>query len=297
MKSETRPYTIAQAYAFSFDSALMGARYDISVALPASYTTSGRRYPVLVVVDGDQLFELAVRIARNFAMAGEVEELIVVGVACPAAEGFHEFVRRRHYEFSPPGRYTFDNPLIRLLKDRMERAGFDPQAVGGAPEFLRFLADELLPTLAGEYRLDMQQSGLFGHSAGGAFVLYALLSGASPFRKYICGSPATSVCDGELFRIEERYAAAHRDLEATLYMAAGAQEMQSAFLESGGIVSGLARFAGLFALRRYPSLRVASDIFPGEGHTSVMPVLLGRGLRMLWGTGRGPDDDVVPTGG
>lgn len=296
MKLETRPYTIAQAYTFSFDSAGMGSRYDVSVALPASYARTERSYPVLVVLDGNMLFELAVQSARNFAVAGEVEELIVVSVACPP-EGFLEYARRRQYEFSPPGRNTFDNPLVQRLKARMGDAGIDPQDVGGAPKFLRFLADELVPALAGEYRIDARQLGLFGHSAGGAFVLYSLLSGASPFRKYICGSPATWICDGELFRMEECYAAAQRDLDATLYMAAGVEEMQSAFLESGGIVSGLARFAGLFALRRYPSFQVRSDIFPGEGHISVMPVLLSRGLRALWGTGRGPDDEAIPTGG
>lgn len=86
--------------------------------------------------------------------------------------------------------------------------------------------------------------------------------------------------------MEERYAAEHRDLDAAMYLAAGAEEMNSPFHEGGGIASGVCRFAGLFALRRYPSFRITSHFFPGEGHLSVAPMFLNRGIRTLWDTGR-----------
>jgi uncharacterized protein len=195
-------------------------------------------------------------------------------------------VRRRLHEFSPSDRWAHEGSYGSVTQAMMRQLGLESAELGGAPRFLSFLTDELLPFVTREYRAAPDQLGLLGDSAGGTFALYALLSGRAPFRKYICGSPATAQCDDELFRMEERYAAANRDLDAKVFLAAGAEEMSSAFLEGGGIASGVARFAGLFALRRYPSLRVTSTFFPEEGHLSVIPAIVSRGLRTLWATGR-----------
>jgi predicted alpha/beta superfamily hydrolase len=281
-----RAYTLFQTDAFDLDSAVLGRRYEISVALPLSYHATDRRYPVLVVLDANLAFAGTVETARVLALGGEAEELIVVGVGSPWAEGMEGFGRRRFYEFSPAERWDVDGPFAEVTKAAFAQAGVDPQVMGGAPKFLRLLTEEVLPVIGRDYRADLTSPGLFGDSAGGAFALYALLSGVSPFRKYICGSPATAQCNDALYRMEEHYAATHSDLDAAMFLAAGSEEMGSPFLEGGGIASGVCRFSGLFALRQYPNFRVTSHFFPDEGHVSVIPAIVSRGIRTLWDTGR-----------
>jgi len=284
---QPRPFTLFQAEAFDLDSAVLERRYEISVALPLSYHASpDRRYPLLVVLDANLCFATAVETSRLLAMGGEAEELVVVGVGSPWAEGFAAFGRRRFHEFSPTERWEVAGPFAEVTRTMMNQAGVATMPLGGAPKFLDLLSDEVLPAVAQTYRLDLQSPGLFGDSAGGTFALYALLSGRSPFRRYVIGSPATAQCNDELFRMEERYAATHKDLDARVFLAAGMEEMASPFLEGGGIASGVCRFAALFALRRYPSLQVTSHFFGDEGHVSVVPATIARGIRSLWSTGR-----------
>lgn len=281
-----RAYTVFQTDAFDLDSVVLGRRYEISVAVPLSYHATDRSYPVLVILDANLCFATAVEAARLLALGGEAEELIVVGVGSPWVEGLEAFGRRRFYEFSPAARWDVEGPYAAITKAAFAAAGVDANAMGGAPKFLRLLAEEVLPVIARDYRADLTSPGLFGDSAGGTFALYALLSGESPFKKYICGSPATAQCNEELYRMEERYAAANHDLDAAVFLAAGSEEMSSPFLEGGGIASGVCRFSGLFALRQYPSLRVTSHFFTDEGHVSVPPAIVSRGIRTLWTTGR-----------
>jgi predicted alpha/beta superfamily hydrolase len=284
--STKRAYTLFQTDAFDLDSAILDRRYEISVALPLTYHATERRYPVLVVLDANLLFATAVETARLLAMGGEAEELIVVGVGSPWSEGMAAYGQRRFYEFSPAERWDVDGPFAEITKAAFAQAGVDPHAMGGAPKFLKLLAEEVLPMIARDYRADLATPGLLGVSAGGTFALYALLSGVSPFRKYICGSPATAQCNDELYRMEERYAATHSDLEAAMFLSAGSEEMVSPFLEGGGIASGVCRFSALFAFRQYPSFRVTSHFFTDEGHLSVGAATISRGIRTLWDTKR-----------
>jgi len=285
--SATRAYTMFQADAFDLDSAILGRRYEISVALPLSYgTTPARRYPVLVVLDPNLAFGIAAETSRILAIGGEAEELILVGVGCPWSEGLMASGLRRFHEFSPTEHFEPESgPFAEVTKAAFAAIGLNQLVSGGAPKFLDLLIEEVLPVIFRDYRADPGQLGLFGDSAGGAFALYALLSGRSPFSRYICGSPATAVCNEELYRMEERYAASHTDLEARIFLAAGMEEMSSPFLEGGGIASGVCRFAALLALRQYPGLRLTSHFFADEGHLSVLPAIVSRGIRTLWGTG------------
>jgi predicted alpha/beta superfamily hydrolase len=294
-----RPHVLLRSNGFELSSRATGRTYYVSVALPATYDASDRPYPALVVLDGNLAFDLAVGVARLLPVAKEVRELIVIGVGCSPEATAAEFSTRRLHEFSPTDRWNFEaDEFGRSVKAIMDQMGLKPSgAIGGAPRFLDFLIDELLPLLYRDYRIDPAELGLFGDSAGGTFVLYALLSGRSPFKKYICGSPATAYCNDELYRMEERYAAANRDLDAQLFLAAGAEEMNDSFLEASGIVSGVARFTGIFRRRRYFGFRLTSCIFPGEGHLSAVPAILSRGIATLWSTHRSFGDSIPTAGG
>ncbi len=283
----SRPCTLFQSESFDLDSATLGRRYEISVALPFGYHAApDRRFPVVVVLDASLCFGMAVDISRLLALGGEAEETIVVGVGCPWSEGFEALGKRRSHDFTPTDQSEPSGPFAGVTKALLAMAGIDRQWFGGAPRFLDLLRDELLPLVGRQYRADLTSPGLIGDSSGGTFALFALLSERSPFKRYVIGSPATAQCNDELYRMEERFAEQHADLDARVFLAAGSEEMSSPILEGGGIASGVCRFSGLFALRRYPSLKVTSHFFPDEGHMSVLPAIISRGVRTLWNTGR-----------
>ncbi len=282
-----RPYTLPLIDTFDLDSVVLARRFEISVALPFSYRAMpDRRYPVLVVTDANIMFATTVEATRLLSMGQEIEDLVLVGVGCPWSEGVASFGRRRYYEFSPSANSTIGGPFAAITKAAMAQAGVDHEPLGGAPKYLRMLTDELIPAVARDYRVDLTAPGLVGASAGGTFALFALFAEGSPFRRYLIGSPATAQCDNEVFRLEERYAADHQGLDAKVFLAAGAQEMMSPFLEGGGIASGVCRMSGLLAMRQYPGLSLTSHIFSDESHLSVPPGFIARGLRVVYGTGR-----------
>jgi predicted alpha/beta superfamily hydrolase len=73
------PLEIGRTYRIA--SHALGETRVIDVSLPASYgADTTRRYPVLIVLDGDNEQQIAAAIARFYAETSQIPELIVVGV-------------------------------------------------------------------------------------------------------------------------------------------------------------------------------------------------------------------------
>jgi predicted alpha/beta superfamily hydrolase len=271
-----------QARGFEWD-------HEIRVALPASYSTTTRTYPVLWVTDGGFLFEYALQSVATVRYS--LPEMIIVSVGAPP-EAQADQASRRLYDFTPSaesvGFEGFGSEFARQETEKRDRQlgaqGEKSVAsrIGGAPRFLEFLVDVVRPALALDYRMSDSHT-LFGESAGGIFCGYALFTRPEAFEKYICASPGFSFGNFELFRIEERYARTHRDLPAEVFFSAGEAEiLQGGMLSASGIVSSTARMAEILKMRNYPSLKLHVRIFQGEDHGSVIPMNFSWGLRTLW---------------
>jgi hypothetical protein len=162
------------------------------------------------------------------------------------------------------------------------RLGDVDRPIGGAPKFLDFLVDEVRPALAAAYRMDAHDHCLFGVSGGGMFVGYAIFARPDAFAKFICGSPVLDGGNYMIFDMEEEYAAAHDDFPARIFFAAGEEEIDHLGHAAWDIVGSMSRLAQTLLLRQYPSLRLKTCFFPGEGHNSVIPFTMSRGIRWLW---------------
>jgi predicted alpha/beta superfamily hydrolase len=262
--------------------------HEIQVALPASYTTAKKAYPVLWVTDGAEQFQMAIRIASEKTQK-HVPEMIIVGIGVPP-EAANEHMMRRVYDFSPTDIWKFQgfgSELVSKESDaaygKWRGAGIPlPTRVGGAPAFLRFLVDIVRPALAREYRM-LDEHILFGDSMGGVFCTYTLLSRPEAFKKYICGSPPLWMGESVMFQLEESYAREHRDLSADVFFGAGEGEVLEVGVGVYGFVSSMTRMAEILKARAYPSLRLHVRIFPTKAHAEVAPINLQCGLRTLWG--------------
>ncbi len=262
--------------------------HEIQIALPSSYRTTDRRYPVLWVTDGQFFFKLAAMLVARCAHE-RFPEMIVVGIGSPP-EAESEAQMRRSFDFSPNTIRGFEGFGGKLHRERQEAAdkklkergeAVHPR-LGGGPRFLSFVVHDVRRQLARDYRLADDHT-LFGDSGGGLICAYALLAQPATFDRYICGSASLAAGDFEVFRLEQRYAQRHKDLQAKVFFGAGeAEALQGGSVSSWGVLSSTTRIAEILKMRAYPSLKLDFRIFPGENHSSVMPLNLAWGLRAVW---------------
>lgn len=279
---EPRPVPTGEVEAFTFQSPSMGVRFAVSVGMPAGYKAGdGKKYQALVVTDGDWAFP-GVNVAVR-SLDGAIDPMFVISIGTALDEGEGAHTKRRIYEFSPPDwdmKDPFGQAVNKMCGDIHSEAG---RCVGGAPKFLNAIVAELIPLVAAKYPIDTNQLGLFGISAGGFFVSWAIFQPNSPFKKYLISSPAMAYGDGDTFRQEERYARDHKDLPVGIYLASGGLEATDQSLEGiGKIVSGMSHLAGVLAGRHYPGLKLVVEYHPGMGHVDVMGTSVVRGLRTLY---------------
>ena len=154
---------------FPLSSEATSRLYHIYVRLPQGYAEdTGKRYPVVYVLDGDSLFPIIAATHLFLTIDDEMPEAIILGIAYGS---FDPAINKRGIDFMPP------SPEL-------------PTEKSGAPAFQRFLKDELLPMVETRYRADPSRRVLFGQSRGGSFVLYSAFADPDLFWGRIASSPA-----------------------------------------------------------------------------------------------------------
>lgn len=258
--------------------------HEIRIALPPSYRSGNRAYPVLWATDASLTFPLAVGAMSILTMGQETTEAIIVGIGAPASVDAAEFNRRRTYEFYPKPRWPTGGIGGEHLAAQIPPESGLLEAGGGAEQFLAFLVDELRPQLEHEFHFAERDDGLLGVSAGGHFATYALLNRTEAFTKYLIGSPAVSGCEGYLFELEELCAARGPQLHGDLFLGAGELEATEPYTAAGDILGSMTRLAQTLRIRDYPELRIACRVFPGQNHYSAAASVISTGLRHLYPT-------------
>ena len=279
---QSRPVPHRAVESFTFQSPSMGVRFSINVGMPRDYKPGdGKKYPALLVTDGDFLFGNVYESAS--ALSFSIIPLFIISVGTSLEEGEAEHVRRRVYELSPPG-WDRKNPMGQEIEHFCKEANSPPdRCTGGAPKFLTAISTEMIPLLAAKFPIDTSQLGLFGMSAGGFFATWVMFQPNTPFNKYNISSPAMAYGNGEAFRLEADYAKTHKDLAVGLYMAAGSLEAIDPLLEVlGEVVSGMSHLAGVLGSRWYPGLKLTVEYHPGMNHNDVVGTTVVRGLRTLY---------------
>ena len=147
-----------------FDSRILGNRRDVLVYLPPGYGRARRRrYPVLYLHDGQNVFDAATayagvewgadEAAQRLIEKGWIEPLIIVAVANTGVQRIHEYA---------PTRGIIDSSARRKRRSR-----------GWLRRYGRFLIEELKPFIDRTYRtrIDADSTGLGGSSLGGLATL------------------------------------------------------------------------------------------------------------------------------
>lgn len=251
---------------WNMDAARTGRRYRIMAAIPEAPPPAAG-YPVLYLLDADHCFGTASEAVRlqTKGVRG-YDAAVVVGIGYPVDRNpDHE----RFYDYTPPT--SVENLPVR--KD-----GSPWPALGGAEAFADFLDEELKPRIEAMFPTDAARTALMGHSLGGLFVLHLLFTRSGLFRTYLAGSPSiwwnnASVLDEADAFVKNRDADAP---PAVLLLVSGELEREVPS-RIGHRARELAEELGAAAGRT--NLKVMVQEFAGEGHVSVIPAFISRGIR------------------
>lgn len=233
-----------------------GRGYQLFVALPPDYATSGKKYPVLYICDGYWDFTLINGFYGNLRYDQAVPDFIIIGLGYQNASTNAEFDVLRRYDYT-------------IIPD-----AHDPKAgrTGHAAEFLAVIETEIIPFVEMEYRVDPSYRVLSGNSLGGLFSLYAMFAKPGLFQAHVAASPA---CHPALFDLEEKHARSGAPLNARLFMT-GAE------MEGRNFLADIKRFNERLQSRRYAGFKYQWRLIDGEGHTGTKAESYNRGLRFAF---------------
>jgi len=164
----------------------LGNRRDILVYLPSTYLKSDRRYPVIYMHDGQNLFDSTTSFAGEWGIDVALSKAprkgrraIIVGIPNMGMERIREY-----------------SPYVE------ERSG-----IGGglADAYLDFIVRTVKPLIDTRYRTlaEVQQTGIAGSSLGGLLSLYAFVRQPAQFGFAGALSPALWFANAAIFRTIE----------------------------------------------------------------------------------------------
>lgn len=260
--------------------------FKISVSRVANRPEGGQ-VPVLFVLDADIGFALAAEIARLRGTVGSLPTAMVVGIGYGAE--FAEFAKLRTADLTPP----LSDAGREALGGMTDMIG---EKDGGAEAFLTFLTDTLAPEIERRYpEASATDRILCGHSLGGLFTAYALLTRPEAFATFLAGSPSLwwdgFAILGHLPAFAERLAGLER--QPRVLVSVGGQEQEAPAKVPDGLGMTLEQVQAMVvaccmvdsvpefttALREAGLTDVTGHIFEGEDHGSVVPAAMARGLR------------------
>lgn len=169
-----QPAILPQAFETEIKSTCTGRIYRIQTATLGEMPSEG--YPVLFVLDGEAFFPALFNIMQSL-MPNPVTRsnapCLIVGIGYTT--GSVRDLTQRAADYTPP---LGDNATAD-----------ERQQFGQADRFAEFIDSELTAFLESKYRLDKNETAVFGHSFGALFGLYSLLSHRR-FRRHWLVSPS-----------------------------------------------------------------------------------------------------------
>lgn len=235
--------------------------YELYIYLPESYKKSSANYPLILVNDSRYAFPL---VSGTVALMGNnvIKEAIVVGVSYSKGD---EGSISRTRDYTPT--YSPKDPDGHFTEAR--------KASGHAKEYTAFLADQVIPLLQKNYRVDENNKIFVGHSFGGLLGSYILVNRPEIFDRYIIGSPALWYDNKVIFDMEKKYAATYKALKAQAMIYIDDNDGNISKLK---MAEDVLAFEKVLRSRNYSGLNLQVEVIKDENHHSVFPGLLSRGL-------------------
>ncbi len=239
-------------------SKILNEERTIQVYLPDSYNTSKAKYPVVYLMDGEGHFTYTSGVLQFFARNGMAPEMILVGIP-------NTF---RNRDFTP----VIDSTVA---------------GSGGADNFLRFLKDELIPTVEEKYRT-LPYRIMIGHSLTAMHCFYTMLREPDLFNSFIAVSPWVIYHNNFLVDFINKELPGHPSLKKEIYFTAGSLEQQD-------LLTTLNRFNEILKTKAPKDFTWNYKLMPNENHGSQFLLAVYDGLNKIF-TGWNLPDDIARLG-
>lgn len=226
--------------------------------------------PVVYITDGLYMFTMMQASIRMMQLTQELPPITLVGIGYPSDMPITRILATRGRELTPT--YDADQHAEDLKTGYVTES--DPKS-GGADAFLEFIETQVKPLVRENYSVSDDDT-LVGHSLGGLFTLYTLLSQPELYDRYLASSPSLWWDQKYLYGLEEELRLENSGLDARVFLAVGEHEVG----ETIDMVTDMHAMAE--ALSNYKALKVTANEFGDETHQSVIPGAYSRGLRVLF---------------
>ena len=242
---------LISAETFTINSSALNEERTMSVYLPGTYDNGSNDFPVLYLLDGKAHFTHAIAATNFLSTRGLIPPMIVVSI--------HNIDRNR--DFSPVQTKNFPN-------------------TGGAENFLNFVSDELIPYINENYR-SSNFTVLMGHSFGGEFAAYTLLSKPEIFDGYIAISPYLQYADNYIVKESKNLLKPKYDNMKYFYMTVGNEP---------DYYPVLSEFATNLREISSDAMAFKYSMMDMEEHNSIPYISLFNGLRFIFSGWKLPQD-------
>jgi predicted alpha/beta superfamily hydrolase len=156
----------------SIESKILNEVRPYWVYVPPAATQPGAKLPVLYLLDGDAHFHSVSGLVQNLGTGINGTHVVpdMIIVAIPNID--------RTKDLTPSHSETMNGEMVEFLKTS-----------GGGDKFLRFISDELIPSIDAKYPTNGYRT-LIGHSFGGIAVINALYTIPESFDSYVAIDPS-----------------------------------------------------------------------------------------------------------
>lgn len=259
-KNNDNNFVIAHSEIITINSTVLNKKYDLYIKVPRDYfleDSKHKKYPVLYLNDGPHTF----KVASGVTHFPEMDKAIVVGIS---------FAHGEHGQHS----------RVRDLTPVVDKT-WKQYRTGGALRYLDFIENEVIKYVEDNYRVNSKQRILSGHSLGGSFGAWVLLTKPELFSSYILTSPSLWFKEYWIFDVEEQYKLKNKHLNANVYLATGSLETikDGMYYE---MADDQIKFMSKLVSGNYQGLTVKGEIVEGTDHYSTFPVGLSKGLMFVY---------------
>jgi len=207
----------------------------IFVYLPSGSVGLDEKFPVIYLLDGHSLHNVVSSFVQHYSSRGRIPRMIVASIAST----------NRVRDFTPTVRGS----------------GSEAPEGGGANNFLNFLTQELIPIIERKYPTNDMRT-IIGHSMGGLFTLYTMLSRPDLFRYYLASSPWLLNEDEPLITELERLMKKQLPLSEKLFLA-------HEHIESNGIEARIHKVVETLKLYPNPNLTWKYKQYEDADHSNL----------------------------
>lgn len=231
-----------------YHSELLAQDRNYWVSLPNKYDAH-KTYPVIYLMDGEMYFPLVASIQRSLEDRAGNNSAIVVGINNVA----------RTKELTPTSAYSI-------------KGSATPETSGGAPLLYKSLVNELFPIIEKEYHASSTQRTLIGHSFGGLFASYVLLTHANNFKNFVIIEPS-------LWWDDNKFLNANQSALDTSHLV-NTKKIFWAFAGKNHYDS-LSAYQHIQSSLEKAQIQLQTKVYPSENHGSVFIPSLYDGLRFV----------------